>query len=85
MPRYDKDKQLALNLVNEGINLFITGKAGTGKTWLLDKIRERFIGKKVLAVLAPTGIAAENAEGFTMHSFLRLPINPYLPEHKTNP
>ena len=85
MPRYDKDKQLALNLVNEGENLFITGKAGTGKTWLLDKIRERFIGKKVLAVLAPTGIAAENAGGFTMHSFLRLPINPYLPEHKTNP
>lgn len=85
MPRYDKDKQKALDLVKEGENLFITGKAGTGKTWLLDIIRERFIGKKVLAVLAPTGIAAENADGFTMHSFLRLPINPYLPEHKTNP
>ena len=85
MPRYDKDKQHALNLVNDGENLFITGKAGTGKTWLLDIIRERFTGKKVIAVLAPTGIAAENAKGFTMHSFLRLPIKPYLPEHKTNP
>jgi hypothetical protein len=85
MPRLNKEKQRAFNFVLDGENLFITGKAGTGKTFLLDAIRERFLGKKVMAVLAPTGIAAENAKGFTMHSFLRLPTNPYLPEHKTNP
>ena len=85
MPRLNKEKQRAFNLVKDGENLFITGKAGTGKTFLLDAIRNRFKGKKVMAILAPTGIAAENAKGFTMHSFLKLPTNPYLPEHKTNP
>ena len=85
MPRLNKEKQRAFDLVKEGESLFVTGKAGTGKTFLLDAIRKRFKGKKVMAFLAPTGIAAENAKGFTMHSFLRLPTNPYLPEHKTNP
>lgn len=69
-----------------GVNLFITGKAGTGKTELLKRIYKDLVKqKKVVAVLAPTGIAAENAKGQTMHNFLRLPLKPYLPEHKTNP
>lgn len=85
MARLDKDKQRALDLVMEGHNLFITGKAGTGKTHLLNIIRQKLQGKKVLAILAPTGIAAKNANGFTMHSFLRLPLKPYLPEHSIKP
>lgn len=84
--RLDKDQLHALNVAKGGESLFITGKAGTGKTHLLHRIYNDLVKqKKVVAVLAPTGIAAENAEGFTMHNFLRLPLKPYLPEHKTNP
>lgn len=75
-------KTRALQLIEEGKNIFITGKAGTGKTTLLLKIREMYQGKKVLVTLAPTGVAAENAGGFTMHSFLKIPLTPYLPNHK---
>ena len=52
-------------------NIFITGKAGTGKSTLLRYFREKT--KKNIAVVAPTGIAAINVEGQTIHSFLRLP------------
>ena len=84
--RLDKQQKQAHSEILSGVNLFITGKAGTGKTELLKRIREDLEKqKKVVAVLAPTGIAAENAEGHTMHNFLRLPLKPYLPEHKTNP
>lgn len=72
----------ALNLIQDGKNVFVTGKAGTGKTFLLQKIVEKMNEDKHLAVLAPTGIAAENAGGVTMHSFLRLPLTPYLPHHR---
>ena len=82
---FDKYHKKALSCIEKGENLFITGKAGTGKTTLLKEIRRRYEGKKVLAVLAPTGVAAENAGGFTMHSFLRLPLKPYLPQHKVLP
>ncbi len=81
----DEYQKLALDCIESGENLFITGKAGTGKTEILKKLRKIYEGKKVLAVVAPTGVAAENAEGFTMHSFLRLPLKPYLPEHEVLP
>ncbi|MBR1415647.1 MAG: AAA family ATPase [Prevotella sp.] len=81
----DEYQKKVLSYVANGENLFITGKAGTGKTALLREIRKMYAGKKVVAVLAPTGVAARNAEGFTMHSFLRLPLKPYLPEHKVKP
>jgi len=81
----DEYQRKVLVDVANGENLFITGKAGTGKTALLREIRKMYAGKKVVAVLAPTGVAARNAEGFTMHSFLRLPLKPYLPEHKVKP
>ena len=81
----DEYQRKVLADVANGENLFITGKAGTGKTALLREIRKMYAGKKVVAVLAPTGVAARNAEGFTMHSFLRLPLKPYLPEHKVKP
>lgn len=78
----DEYQRKVLTYVANGENLFVTGKAGTGKTALLREIRKMYVGKKVVAVLAPTGVAARNAEGYTMHSFLRLPLKPYLPEHK---
>lgn len=64
-------------------NLFITGKAGTGKTTILKEIVRIFQSQnKFFAVVAPTGIAAKNAGGVTIHSFLRLPIAPYVPNAK---
>ncbi len=60
-----------------GANLFLTGKAGTGKTTFLKKLREKSF--KRMVVLAPTGIAAINAGGVTLHSFFQLPLSPYLP------
>lgn len=81
----DEFQKKVLTYVANGENLFVTGKAGTGKTALLREITKMYAGRKVIAVLAPTGVAAKNAEGFTMHSFLRLPLKPYLPEHKVKP
>ena len=68
----------AWEIVEEtGNNLFLTGRAGTGKTTFLKKFRER--SDKRMVVLAPTGIAAINAQGTTLHSFFQLPFSPYLP------
>lgn len=58
-------------------NLFLTGKAGTGKTTFLHYIKESC--SKKLAVLAPTGVAAINAGGTTIHSFFLLPWGTFLP------
>ena len=82
----DKYQKQVLSYIECGDSLFVTGKAGTGKTYILKVLKERCEGKKVVAVLAPTGVAARNAGGFTMHSFLRLPVgSPYLPDHKIKP
>lgn len=73
--------RLAQQLVNQtGRSLFLTGKAGTGKTTFLKYIRENC--PKQMAVVAPTGVAAINAGGVTIHSFLQLPFAPFLPESK---
>lgn len=58
-------------------NLFITGKAGTGKTTFLRRLKE--ISGKQMAVVAPTGVAAINAGGTTIHSFFQLPFTPFFP------
>ena len=58
-------------------NIFLTGKAGTGKTTFLKYIRTQT--KKRCAVVAPTGVAAMNAGGETIHSFLQLPFTPFIP------
>jgi len=58
-------------------NLFITGKAGTGKTTFLHRLRAQ--SKKQMAVVAPTGVAAINAGGVTIHSFFQLPFTPFIP------
>ena len=57
--------------------LFITGKAGTGKTTFLRKLREQT--PKNMAVVAPTGVAAINAGGMTIHSFFQLPVRTLIP------
>ncbi len=59
-------------------SVFLTGKAGTGKSTFLKYICEHT--KKKHVVLAPTGIAAINAKGVTMHSFFKLPFRPMLPD-----
>jgi hypothetical protein len=71
---------LALELVNNSSrNIFLTGKAGTGKTTFLKYIRDNC--PKQLAVVAPTGVAAINAGGVTMHSFFQLPFSPFIPAY----
>src|SRR5688572_29247765 len=70
---------LAVDLVNQSCrNIFLTGKAGTGKTTFLKYIRENC--PKQMAVVAPTGVAAINAGGVTIHSFFQLPFAPFLPD-----
>ncbi len=67
-----------LNFVNQTNQpIFLTGKAGTGKTTLLKYIKENTI--KNMAVVAPTGVAAINAGGTTIHSFFQFPFTPFLP------
>ncbi len=58
-------------------SIFLTGKAGTGKTTFLHRIKEEAV--KRMAVVAPTGVAAINAKGMTIHSFFQLPFGPFLP------
>ena len=58
-------------------HLFLTGKAGTGKTTFLHKLRESI--PKRMVVVAPTGIAAINAKGTTIHSFFQLGFGPQIP------
>jgi len=58
-------------------SIFLTGKAGTGKTTFLHNLKKTT--KKQIAVVAPTGVAAINAGGTTMHSFFQLPFTPFVP------
>lgn len=69
-------------VANTGNHLFLTGKAGTGKTTFLRQLKEE--NPKRMIVLAPTGIAAINAGGMTIHSFFQLPFAPYIPETSFN-
>lgn len=67
-----------LKLINQtDQNIFLTGKAGTGKTTLLREIVST--SHKNCVVVAPTGIAAINAGGVTIHSMFQLPFNPFVP------
>ena len=74
----NKEWQDALQIVNyTRRSLFLTGKAGTGKSTFLRYVAKNT--KKKHVILAPTGIAAINAGGSTLHSFFRLPFHPLLP------
>lgn len=77
---HDQYTLKAIELVREGQSFFITGKAGTGKTRLLGEIvRECRARGKNIAVAAPTGIAAKNAEGQTLHSLFGLKTITFIP------
>lgn len=74
----NEESILAWNIIEKtSANLFLTGKAGTGKTTFLKQLKEK--SPKRMVVLAPTGIAAINAGGMTIHSFFQLPFSPYIP------
>ena len=77
----NKEWQDALQIINyTRRSLFLTGKAGTGKSTFLRYISKHT--KKKHVILAPTGIAAINAGGSTLHSFFKLPFHPLLPNDK---
>lgn len=70
--------QLAFDFVQyTGKHIFLTGKAGTGKTTFLHQLKLN--SPKRMVVVAPTGVAAINAGGVTIHSFFQMPFGPYLP------
>src|SRR5512145_2922026 len=72
------DMQLAFDFVQyTNRSIFLTGKAGTGKTTFLKDLKK--ISPKRMIVVAPTGVAAINAGGVTIHSFFQLPFHPYIP------
>ncbi|MDL2255108.1 AAA family ATPase [Parabacteroides sp. OttesenSCG-928-K15] len=74
----DTQPDLALKYIrNTDTHLFLTGKAGTGKTTFLRRLKE--LSPKRMIVVAPTGVAAINAGGVTIHSFFQLPFGPYIP------
>jgi hypothetical protein len=70
--------ELAFNFVQyTDKNIFLTGKAGTGKTTFLLNLKES--SAKRMTIVAPTGVAAINAGGVTINSFFQLPFGPYIP------
>ena len=78
---YNPCIELARRYVEQtDVSLFLTGKAGTGKTTFLHDIAAHCPKRHVM--VAPTGVAAVNAGGVTIHSFFQLPFDPYLPDVK---
>ncbi|NLV18015.1 MAG: AAA family ATPase [Bacteroidetes bacterium] len=74
----NQDIQLARDFVQyTNRSIFLTGKAGTGKTTFLKDLK--LTSPKRMIVVAPTGVAAINAGGVTIHSFFQLPFHPYIP------
>ena len=79
----NKELDLAWNFVNNtDRNIFLTGKAGTGKTTFLHKLKNDSFKRSV--VVAPTGVAAINAKGVTIHSFFQMPFGPIIPNQESN-
>lgn len=78
--QFSNDKMDLLNrfVRNTDVHIFLTGKAGTGKTTFLRNLAETT--NKRMVVVAPTGVAAINANGVTIHSFFQLPFGPIVPE-----
>jgi GTPase SAR1 family protein len=79
----NKELELAWEFVNNtNRSIFLTGKAGTGKTTFLHRLKMNSL--KRLVVVAPTGVAAINAKGVTIHSFFQMPFGPILPDTDLN-
>ena len=84
---YKPPQNHELNLAEDfvqytGSHIFLTGKAGTGKTTFLHKLKKN--SAKRMIVTAPTGVAAINAGGVTLHSFFQLPFGPFIPGSEAN-
>lgn len=83
MNRENRELHLANEFVREtGCNIFLTGKAGTGKTTFLHNLKKEC--NKRMIVTAPTGVAAINAGGVTLHSFFQMPFSPFVPDSEQN-
>ena len=79
----NKELELAWAFVNNtNRSIFLTGKAGTGKTTFLHRLKMNSL--KRMVVVAPTGVAAINAKGVTIHSFFQMPFGPILPDTDLN-
>ena len=79
----NKELELAWEFVNNtNRTIFLTGKAGTGKTTFLHRLKLNSL--KRMVVVAPTGVAAINAKGVTIHSFFQMPFGPILPDTDLN-
>ena len=79
----NKELELAWQFVNHtNRSIFLTGKAGTGKTTFLHRLKMHSL--KRMVVVAPTGVAAINAKGVTIHSFFQMPFGPILPNTDLN-
>jgi len=79
----NKELELAWAFVNNtNRSIFLTGKAGTGKTTFLHRLKMNSL--KRMVVIAPTGVAAINAKGVTIHSFFQMPFGPILPDTDLN-
>ena len=77
----NKEFKYALDCVQYTNQLiYLTGKAGTGKTTFLKYLRK--VTTKKMVVLAPTGVAAVNAKGQTIHSFFHIPLSLFVPEDR---
>lgn len=82
-PTSDDPLQLAREFVQQtGVHIFLTGKAGTGKTTFLHSLKDSL--PKRMIVTAPTGVAAINAGGVTIHSFFQLPFGPQVLENRVS-
>mgnify|MGYP002622260164 CR=1 FL=1 len=78
-PETNRELETAWKFIKDtDVSVFLTGKAGSGKTTFLRKVKEEL--QKRMVVVAPTGVAAINAKGMTIHSFFQLPIGIHLPE-----
>ncbi|MFT4565787.1 MAG: hypothetical protein ACI9FN_000740 [Saprospiraceae bacterium] len=77
----DVHGDLALSFIlDTDVNVFLTGSAGTGKTTLLKEVLKK--SNKNVVVVAPTGVAAINAGGVTIHSFFSLPHKAFIPSNQ---
>lgn len=88
----DKSQQNAMELFQKGFNLFITGGAGTGKSYLIKSIYDRFSGEKQIGLTSLTGVSALLIGGTTIHSYFGLglynestPIEVYVKKIRDNP